>query len=121
MCCDNTNILKFYDFVDKLALKEKEENEADIKKFSELVSAAFREADQDNSGFLDIEEVKPMCLSLIKKFGGNFDSNINEDEVLEKMFAWLDNDGSGRVSFHEFKVQMMRSYITKARPEELLH
>lgn len=121
MCCDNTNILKFYDFVDKLALREKEENEADIKKFSELVSAAFREADYDNSGFLDIEEVKPMCLSLIKKFGGNLDSNINEDEVLEKMFAWLDSDGSGRVSFHEFKVQMMRSYITKALPEELLH
>lgn len=27
VCCDNTNILKFYDFVDKLALKEKEEND----------------------------------------------------------------------------------------------
>lgn len=54
VCCDNTNILKFYDFVDKLALKEKEENDQDIKKFSELVSAAFREADRDNSGYLDI-------------------------------------------------------------------
>jgi Ca2+-binding EF-hand superfamily protein len=40
--------------------------------------------------------------------------------MLEKMFAWLDSDGSGRVSFHEFKVQMMRSYIKKALPEELL-
>ena len=74
VCCDNTNILKFYDFVDKLALKEKEDNDQDIKKFSELVSAAFREADGDNSGYLDIEEVKPMCLSLIKKFGGSVNS-----------------------------------------------
>lgn len=119
VCCDNTNVLKFYDFVDKLALKEKEENDKDIKKFSELVSAAFREADGDNSGYLDIEEVKPMCLSLIKKFGGSVLPS-EEAVVLEKMFAWLDSDGSGRVSFHEFKVQMMRSYIKKALPEELL-
>jgi Ca2+-binding EF-hand superfamily protein len=74
----------------------------------------------DNSGFLDIEEVKPMCLSLIKKFGGEIAGTSNEDVVLSRMFAWLDNDGSGRVSFHEFKVQMMRSYIKKALPEELL-
>jgi hypothetical protein len=47
-----------------------------------LVSAAFREADQDNSGFLDIEEVKPMCLSLIKKFGGEIAGTSNEDVVL---------------------------------------
>jgi len=121
VCCDNTNILKLYDFVDKLALKEKEENDQDIKKFSELVSAAFREADGDNSGYLDIEEVKPMCLSLIKKFGGSVNSGPAEEAaMLEKMFAWLDSDGSGRVSFHEFKVQMMRSYIKKALPEELL-
>jgi Ca2+-binding EF-hand superfamily protein len=85
------------------------------------VSAAFREADGDNSGYLDIEEVKPMCLSLIKKFGGSVNSGPAEEAaMLEKMFAWLDSDGSGRVSFHEFKVQMMRSYIKKALPEELL-
>jgi len=59
-----------------------------------------------------------MCLSLIEKFGGGV--TISNEEILEKMFAWLDNDGSGRVSFHEFKVQMMRSYIKKALPEELL-
>jgi hypothetical protein len=38
--------------------------------FSGLVAEAFREADGDNSGFLDIEEVKPMMTSLISRFGG---------------------------------------------------
>jgi Ca2+-binding EF-hand superfamily protein len=36
--------------------------------FAGLVDAAFKECDKDKSGFLDIEEVKPMCISLIKKF-----------------------------------------------------
>lgn len=40
--------------------------------------------------------------------------------MLEKMFDWLDQDGSGKVSFHEFKVQMMRSFIYRTLPEDLL-
>lgn len=38
--------------------------------FSGLVAEAFREADEDNSGFLELEEVIPMMTSLISRFGG---------------------------------------------------
>ena len=71
--------------------------------FSGLVAEAFREADEDNSGFLDIEEVKPMMTSLISRFGVDVRKG-QESAMLDKMFALLDTDGSGRVSFHEFKV-----------------
>jgi hypothetical protein len=62
VCCDNTTVLKFYDFVDRQETRRKEDHEKGIKQFSDLVSAAFRECDKDNSGYLDIVEVTPMCL-----------------------------------------------------------
>ena len=119
VCCNDSNVLKFYDFVDKVALRDKEDNEKQIEMFSGLVAEAFREADEDNSGFLDIEEVKPMMTSLISRFGGDVRKG-QESAMLDKMFAWLDTDGSGRVSFHEFKVQMMRAFIKRTLPDELM-
>ena len=65
VCCNNANTLKFYDFVDKVALREKEDNDKHIEMFSQLVGEAFTEADEDRSGYLDIEEVKPMMISLV--------------------------------------------------------
>ena len=118
VCCDKTNLLKFYDFVDKAAIAEKEQTERENQAFADLVTAAFKECDKDNSGFLDIEEVKPMCNSLIKKF--HSESSQDEQTMLKRMFDWLDQDGSGQVSYHEFKVQMMRSFIYKKLPEEIL-
>lgn len=118
VCCDNTNVLKFYDFVDMAAIAEKEQTERENQAFADLVTAAFKECDVDNSGFLDIEEVKPMCISLIKKF--HSDATQDEKVMLQRMFDWLDQDGSGQVSFHEFKVQMMRSFIYKKLPDEIL-
>jgi len=76
-----------------------------------LVAEAFNEADEDGSGYLDVEEVKPMCMSLIDKFGQGKTSDEDPEVLLDKMFNWLDADNSGRVTFHEFKVQMMRAFI----------
>jgi Ca2+-binding EF-hand superfamily protein len=118
VCCDNTNVLKFYDFVDNAALHEKQETEKENKAFADLVTAAFNECDVDRSGYLDIEEIKPMCISLIKKFHN--DVNMDEKVMLQRMFDWFDQDGSGMISFHEFKVQMMRAFILKKLPDEIL-
>lgn len=34
-----------------------------------LVEDAFKEADADGNGWLDLDEIKPMCESLIRSFG----------------------------------------------------
>ena len=109
----------FYDFVDKTAQLEKEAMEQMTQEFAVLVEEAFREADSDGNGWLDLDECKPMCESLIRSFG----ESLNEDQqavLLEKMFSWLDTDNSGKVTFYEFKVALMRAYIKRSLPEELL-
>lgn len=111
--------LMFYDFVDKTAQMEQEELERSTQEFSLLVEEAFREADDDGNGWLDLDECKPMCESLIRSFG----ESLTEDQkvvLLEKMFDWLDTDNSGKVTFYEFKVALMRAYIKRTLPDELL-
>ena len=61
--------LMFYDFVDKTAQQEKEDYERNTQEFASLVEEAFREADDDGNGWLDMDECKPMCESLIRSFG----------------------------------------------------
>ena len=111
--------LMFYDFVDKSAQVEKEELEKTTQEFSLLVEEAFREADSDGNGWLDIDECKPMCESLIRSFGESLPEDQKEI-LLEKMFNWLDTDNSGKVTFFEFKVALMRAYVKRSLPEELL-
>lgn len=60
-----------------------------------------------------------MCESLIRSFGESL-SEAQKEILLDKMFDWLDNDNSGKVTFFEFKVALMRSYIKRSLPEELL-
>jgi len=109
----------FYDFVDKNAQLEKENMENDTKEFARLVEEAFRDADGDGNGWLDLDECKPMCESLIRTFG---DSLTEEQKglLLLKMFDWLDTDNSGKVTFFEFKVALMRAYVKRSLPMELL-
>ena len=40
--------------------------------------------------------------------------------LLLKMFDWLDTDNSGKVTFFEFKVALMRAYVKRSLPEDLL-
>ena len=111
--------LMFYDFVDKTAQLEKEEMEKMTQEFAGLVEEAFREADADGNGWLDLDECKPMCESLIRSFGESL-TDEQKEILLEKMFDWLDTDNSGKVTFFEFKVALMRAYIKRSLPEELL-
>ena len=111
--------LMFYDFVDKTAQQEKEDMERMTEEFSALVEEAFREADADGNGWLDLDECKPMCESLIRSFGESL-TEEQKEILLEKMFNWLDTDNSGKVTFFEFKVALMRAYIKRSLPEDLL-
>ena len=84
-----------------------------------MVEEAFREADEDGNQWLDIDECRPMCESLIRAFG-DLVSEERKAQLLEKLFSWLDADNSGRVTFHEFKVALMRAYIKRQLPQELI-
>lgn len=119
VCVNKDKVIKFYDFIDKAAQAEKEEQNKSLEVFNSLVAEAFKEADVDNSGALDLEEVKPLCETLIRSFGGSI-AHGQEELMLERMFKWLDSDNSGIVTFHEFKVSLMRAFIHRALPDELL-
>ena len=102
----------FYDFVDKHARAEEKLQDQATGEFAQLVEKAFYEADEDGNGWLDIDECRPMCESLIKSFGDLVSEEV-KTELLEKLFSWLDHDNSGRVTFHEFKVALMRAYVKR--------
>lgn len=119
VCVNHEKTLKFYDFVDKTAQQEKKQLEEDTQRFSVLVGEAFKEADADGNGWLDLDEIKPMCESLIKSFGEDLTPE-QEQQLLEKMFDWLDCDNSGKVTLHEFKVCLMRAYVKRSLPDELV-
>ena len=111
--------LMFYDFVDKNQSAEEKDKEKDLKEFGDLVEEAFREADEDGNNWLDIDECRPMCEALINTFGDLVNSE-QKAGLLDKMFSWLDSDNSGRVTFHEFKVAVMRAYINRQLPDEIV-
>jgi len=116
VCCDNTNVLRFYDFVDMHAQKVKEEQEQHFKKIENDIVDAFRKADDDKDDFIDIGMIRPLIDGLAR----GFNKNESEKEALvEKIYNWLDNEGTGKVNFYEFKVQLMRAYIKGIKDDEL--
>lgn len=78
------------------------------------------EIDVDGSGTLDINEVRPMVQAIVQSFS---DTELNEEQqevLVNRMFEWLDVDNSGLITFHEFKVMMMRAFKNRVLPEELV-
>ena len=59
----------------------------------------FAEADRDNTGELDIDEFR----AKLKDIDPNMD-----DGLIEKTFQLVDEDGSGTVSYEEFRKHMWR-------------
>lgn len=60
-----------------------------------------------------------MCESLIRTFGESL-TDEQKVKLLQKMFDWLDTDNSGKVTFYEFKVALMRAYVKRSLPEDLI-
>ena len=60
-----------------------------------------------------------MCESLIRTFGESLTED-QKDVLLQKMFDWLDTDNSGKVTFFEFKVALMRAYVKRSLPDDLI-
>ena len=109
----------FYDFVDKADQLEEAESLKSKEEFAKLVESAFYEADSDGNGWLDLNECKPICQSLIRSYGSLL-SDDQKEVLLEKMFEWLDADNSGKIMFFEFKVALMRAYVKRELPEDLI-
>lgn len=67
------------------------------KEFPSIYDLAdvFDAADTDNTGYLDIQEVKPVLSS--------FDPSLSEAEIKEVLSS-IDLDDSGRISFDQFKL-----------------
>ena len=59
----------------------------------------FAEADRDNTGELDIEEFRAKLKEIDPKM---------DDGLIEKTFQLVDEDGSGTVSYAEFRKHMWR-------------
>eukprot|EP01121_Diplochlamys_sp_Union-15-3_P010784 TRINITY_DN3061_c0_g1_i3.p1 TRINITY_DN3061_c0_g1~~TRINITY_DN3061_c0_g1_i3.p1 ORF type:complete len:103 (+),score=24.23 TRINITY_DN3061_c0_g1_i3:119-427(+) len=79
-------------------------NEAKLK-------AAFQSYDKDGSGFIDREEAKHFAKDLLKIAEKQLKTprkdiltpNISLEEYFDKNFSIMDRDGSGQVSYEEFK------------------
>ena len=70
-----------------------------------LVAQAFKDADKDNSGFIDREETE----SALKKFAKDLRlDNVTKEDV-DQCFGELDKDSSGKIDEKEFGklIQMM--------------
>ena len=67
------------------------------KEFPSIYDLAdvFDAADTDNTGYLGIQEVKPVLSS--------FDPSLSEAEIKEVLSS-IDLDDSGRISFDQFKL-----------------
>lgn len=110
---DHNKTMMFFDFVDQNHALEEQAREDKLQSFKRSVEEVFKTADDDNNGWLDIEECTPICEGLINEFG-DLISPEQKAGLLDKMFNWLDADNSGRVTEHEFKVAMMRVYVNRS-------
>jgi serine/threonine protein kinase len=63
---------------------------------TKMLYSLFKELDKDNSGYLDINEIKDMLRRPLV-------AEVMEGMTPEKLMAELDNNGSGRVSWDEFR------------------
>ena len=66
--------------------------------FGMLVAQAFKDADKDNSGFIDKEETE----AALNKFAKDLRlDNVTKEDV-EQCFKELDKDSSGKIDEKEF-------------------
>lgn len=68
-------------------------------KFTSAAKAAFQSVDTDNSGEIDLNELKAVMDSMANEMG--FPAPKKEDVI--DLMKELDTDSSGKIDFNEFK------------------
>ena len=70
----------------------------DQNKLIKLAEESFKEADEDNSGDIDLMELRQVLL----KFSSLFTKDPPTEEDIEEIMANLDSHGKGVLDFNEF-------------------
>ena len=70
----------------------------DQNKLIKLAQESFKEADEDNSGEIDLMELRQVLL----KFASLFTKDPPTEEDIEEIMANLDSHGKGMLDFNEF-------------------
>ena len=70
----------------------------DQNKLIKLAQESFKEADEDNSGEIDLMELRKVLL----KFASIFTKDPPTEEDIEEIMANLDSHGKGMLDFNEF-------------------
>ena len=70
----------------------------DQNKLIKLAEESFKEADEDNSGEIDLMELRQVLL----KFSSLFTKDPPTEEDIEEIMANLDSHGKGVLDFNEF-------------------
>ena len=70
----------------------------DQNKLINLAHESFKEADEDNSGEIDLMELRKVLL----KFSSIFTKDPPTEEDIEEIMANLDSHGKGMLDFNEF-------------------
>ena len=70
----------------------------DQNKLINLAHESFKEADEDNSGEIDLMELRKVLL----KFSSIFTKDPPTEEDIEEIMANLDSHGKGLLDFNEF-------------------
>eukprot|EP00471_Norrisiella_sphaerica_P000172 CAMPEP_0184485688 /NCGR_PEP_ID=MMETSP0113_2-20130426/7263_1 /TAXON_ID=91329 /ORGANISM="Norrisiella sphaerica, Strain BC52" /LENGTH=108 /DNA_ID=CAMNT_0026867243 /DNA_START=18 /DNA_END=344 /DNA_ORIENTATION=- len=69
-----------------------------------VVEEMFKEADKDNSGQIDVSELKSLLTEVRKKLSspGEMPAKEEMDEMVKSAMKDLDKDGSGQLDVKEF-------------------
>jgi hypothetical protein len=99
--------------VTKQFLSEEDKNQIDSQAFQVKCIKAFRDADADGNGTLDMSELQNVALS---EFGLTDDEKkyVQESMLFKEAFEKCDEDKSSSIDQTEF-VQVMKFIVTKAK------
>ena len=68
MCVDTNKSLKFYDFRHEQEKKDAEQKKLTLEYLTEAVTKGFTQLDTDRSGYLDLDELSPVCDEILVKY-----------------------------------------------------
>ena len=92
---------------DGSAATEVDEEKNEEAEWLDVVENLWNEYDQDNSGFLDREEMVPLAQAALAQIG--FNQQL-DPAVIDAFFQEIDSDGNGKIDKSELQ-KFMKSLI----------